>query len=66
VSRPNVNEDFPDPVTSDATVFFAGGGVRVPLNGHLSLFGDVRFLILGEQDSATLLAPVQGGLAWRF
>jgi hypothetical protein len=66
VSRPNVNEFFPDPVRNDATLFVVGGGVRVPLTDHLSAFVDLRFVIQSELDSAILLTPVRGGLSWRF
>ena len=66
VSRPNVNEIFPNPVRNDATLFFTGGGVRIPVSDHLSVFADVRFVIQIELDSAILLTPVRGGLAWRF
>jgi hypothetical protein len=66
VSRPNVNEIFRDRVRNDAGVLFCGGGIRVPLHPHFSLFGDARFVITGERDVASLALPVRAGVAWRF
>ena len=66
ISRPNVNETFPDPVRNSAWVAFGGGGVRKHVNAHISAFVDVRVLLEGEQDSLVLLLPVRGGMAWRF
>jgi hypothetical protein len=66
ISRPNVNDLFPDPVTNDARLLFAGGGVRVPLTEHLSGFADMRFVIQGERGEAGVFLPIRGGLAWRF
>jgi hypothetical protein len=68
-SRPNVNEFFPDPVSNDAILLIAGGGLRVPLTDHLSVVADMRFVMLGEDSDdggVFLFAPVRGGLAWRF
>jgi len=42
VSRPNVNERFPDSVTNDARAIFFGGGIHVPLKERISLFADGR------------------------
>jgi hypothetical protein len=67
VSRPNVNDMFPDPVTNDAwLLLFFGGGVRVPVTERLSVFADMRFGIRGERDTIALVRPVRGGVAWRF
>jgi hypothetical protein len=68
VSRPNVTDLFPDPVTNHAALLFFGGGVRVPLSAHLRLFADVRFelQIEGQGAGVFLFVPVRGGLAWRF
>ncbi len=66
ISRPNVNDTFPNPVENAAAVFFTGGGVRWPVTAHLSLFGDMRLLLLGERGSASALTPIRGGIAWRF
>jgi len=65
-SRPNVNDIFPDPVTNDATVVFSGGGIQAPITEHLSVFGDMRFMIHIERDSPYLFLPIRGGLVWRF
>ncbi len=67
VSRPNVNEIFPDRVTNEAwLLLFGGGGVRVGLTRRLSAFADLRFGIQGERDTIRLLLPVRTGIAWRF
>ena len=65
-SRPNVNDIFPDRVTNGATLLFFGGGVRIALTERLSAFADTRFGIQAERDSIIGLAPVRGGVAWRF
>ncbi|MGE0361654.1 MAG: hypothetical protein AB7H93_18955 [Vicinamibacterales bacterium] len=65
-SRPTVNEIFPNPVTNDAWLLFAGAGARVALTNRLGAFADVRAGIQGELDSAFLLVPLRVGLAWRF
>jgi hypothetical protein len=66
VSRPNVNELFPDPVTNIARLLFSGGGIAVPAGPHLRLSADMGFFLIGERDSIGLIVPLRGGLAWRF
>jgi hypothetical protein len=66
VSRPNVNDIFPNRVTNAAYVWFSGGGLAVPLGPHLRVFGDVSALLLGERDVIRLILPLRAGLAWRF
>ena len=68
VSRPNVNEFFPDRVTHTVTLQFPGFGVGVLVAKHLSAFADLRFMFQsrsGEPDAGGF-GPVRGGLAWRF
>jgi hypothetical protein len=67
-SRPNVNDLFPDSSRSDAGLLFAGGGLYVPLAGHLSAFADLRFVLQVDRSESGvfLFLPVRGGLAWRF
>ena len=67
-SRLNVNDLFPDPVTNTATLLFVGGGIRVPVTDHLSVFADTRFTLQAEHenDGVFLFVPVRAGLAWRF
>ena len=67
-ARPNVHELFPDPVAHDAALMFTGGGVRVPVAGHLSAFADMRFVLQLDRSEAGvfLFLPVRGGLAWTF
>jgi hypothetical protein len=67
VSRPNVNERFPDRVTNDARVLFFGGGIHVPLGERISVFGDVRMVVGVERnDGIIAFAPVRAGVGWRF
>lgn len=68
ISRPNANATFgPSQVTNAARFVFVGGGVEVPVQDRLSVFGDVR-LLTGVEGEHGLLAmmPVRFGLAWRF
>jgi hypothetical protein len=66
ISRPNVNDLFPERVSNDATLLFFGGGVTIALSERLSAFADIRFGIQSERDSIIGLTPVRGGIAWRF
>jgi hypothetical protein len=67
VSRPNVNEVFPTPVTNGARAVFGGGGLLVPLAQRLNAFADVRMLIGAEgSEGIVAVAPVRAGVAWRF
>ena len=67
VSRPNVNDSFPDPVTNDVRAMFFGGGLHVPLGERWTVFADAR-LLFGEEgdDGIAAAVPVRGGVAWRF
>jgi hypothetical protein len=68
VSRPNVNEYFPNRVTHKVTLQFPGFGASVLVTDHLSAFADIRFMFQsrsGEPDAGGF-GPVRGGLAWRF
>ena len=67
VSRPTVNDAFPDPVENDLRVVYFGGGVRVPIRNGLSVFGDARaMLALEGGDGIMGVWPVRAGVAWRF
>ena len=67
VSKPNVNEQFPTPVTNDAVFGFAGAGLSIPAGRHLSLFADARLMVGGEGNDGTLvIAPLRAGVNWRF
>ena len=66
-SRPTVNEAFPTPVENDLRTVYFGGGVRVPVRGALTIFGDARVMIgLEGNDGILGIWPVRAGLAWRF
>jgi hypothetical protein len=68
VSRPNVNDIFPDRVRHTVTLQFPGVGVRVRMTEHLSAFADIRFMFQsrrGEPDAGGF-GPIRGGLAWQF
>jgi hypothetical protein len=66
VSRPNVNEAFPNPVTNDVRAVFFGGGLEVPLRTGLSLFADGRMMLGAEAGELLAVAPIRAGVAWRF
>ena len=67
VSHPSVNATFPDPVTNSASALFFGGGLQVPVNKHLSIFGDVRMMIGAEGPEGILaIVPIRGGISFRF
>ena len=67
VSRPHVNDRFPDRVTNQARVLFAGGGLHVPFGERISVFGDVRMVFGAEGlEGIVAFAPVRAGVAWRF
>jgi len=67
VSRPNVTEIFPEAVTNDARVLFAGGGLHVPVRQQISVFGDVRMVFGAEgNEGIVAFAPVRAGVWWRF
>lgn len=66
-SRPTVNETFPTPIENDLRIVYFGGGVRVPISGGLSVFGDARVTLALEGNDGLLgIWPVRAGLAWRF
>lgn len=67
VSKPNVNEQFPTPVTNDAVFAIAGAGLSIPLRDQLSLFADARMLFGAEGVEGILaIVPVRAGVSWRF
>jgi hypothetical protein len=66
VSRPNVNELFPNPVTNDVRAIFFGGGVHVPVKERVSVFADGRMMIGAEAGELLAVAPIRAGVAWRF
>ena len=65
-SRHNVNARFPDPRTNDIRLVFYGAGIQVPLNERVSLFADARLMIGSETGELSAVAPLRGGIAWRF
>jgi hypothetical protein len=67
VSRPTVNETFPNAVENDLRVVYFGGGVRVPIRSGFSVFGDARAMLTLEGSDGILgVWPVRAGIAWRF
>jgi len=66
ISRPNVNEFFPEHATNKATGVFVGGGLRVPLRDRLNLFADARVIVGADAGETLGLAPIRVGVAWRF
>jgi len=68
VSRPNVNDDFPDRKERGIQAFFYGGGVRIPVRRRLDAFVDARLVMAVEarSDYFGVRFPVRAGIAWRF
>ena len=66
VSRPNVNELFPERHTNDVRAVFFGGGIQVPLRERLILFADARMIVGEEAGELLAAAPLRVGVAWRF
>jgi hypothetical protein len=66
-SRPTVNAEFPTPVENELRTVYFGGGLRIPVRGGLSIFGDARLMLAMEgNDGFSGVWPVRAGLAWRF
>ena len=67
VSRPNVNELFPNPTTNDVRAMFFGGGIHAPLTDRVSAFADVRMMIGAEGiEGIVAVVPLRAGLAFRI
>lgn len=68
ISRPTVNEFFPDANERNIQVIYHGGGVRMPLGPRIDAFVDARFIMALEavSDYFGVRIPVRGGIAWRF
>ena len=67
VSRPTVNAEFPTPVENDLRIVYFGGGLRIPIRGGVSIFGDARAMLALEGNDGTLgVWPVRAGVAFRF
>jgi hypothetical protein len=63
LSRPNVNEYFPDRVEREIGVVYYGGGVRIPLGTRFDALVDARFTATGDEG---IFMPLRAGVAWRF
>ena len=68
LSRPNVNEFFPDKKERGIQVIYYGGGVRIPVGPRLDAFVDGRFIMAVEAktDYFGVHLPVRAGVALRF
>jgi hypothetical protein len=68
ISRPNVNEFFPDKKQRGTQVLYYGGGVRIPIRPRLDAFVDARLIMAAEakSDYFGVRLPVRAGVAWRF
>ena len=67
VSRPTVNARYPDAVTNDVRTIFFGGGLAMPVGPRLTFFGDARLMVGAEGvEGIVAVAPLRGGVAWRF
>ena len=68
ISRPNVNEFFPDKKQRGIQVLYYGGGLRIPVQPRLDAFVDARIIVGMEakSDYFGVRFPVRAGVAWRF
>jgi hypothetical protein len=68
ISRPNVNEFFPDKKERSIQVLYYGGGVRIPVRSRLDAFVDGRIIVAMEakSDYFGVRFPVRAGIACRF
>jgi hypothetical protein len=68
VSRPNVNEFFPDEKQRGIQVVYYGGGVRIPVRPRLDAFIDARLImeVEAKSDYFGVRFPVRAGVAYRF
>jgi hypothetical protein len=67
ISKPNVNEFFPNPVTNEVVAAFLGGGLQAPLGERFRVFADFRMLVGAEgREGIVGVAPVRAGLSFRF
>ena len=67
VSRPTVNDLFPDPVENDLRAAYVGGGVRVPIRSGFSVFGEARAMLAVEGGDGIMgVLPLRAGVWWRF
>ena len=67
LSRPNVNQYFPERVNHGAAVMFLGGGLHVPFGGRFTAFADWRLMFGGEgREGVVAVAPLRAGVSWRL
>jgi hypothetical protein len=68
ISRPSVNEFFPDANERTIQVIYYGAGARVPVGSRVDAFVDARIIMQVEarSDYFGVRFPVRGGIAWRF
>jgi len=68
ISRPSVNEFFPDANERNIQVIYYGAGARVPLGPRFDAFVDGRIIMQleGKSDYFGVRFPVRGGIALRF
>lgn len=68
ISRPNVNEFFPDKKQRGIQTLYYGGGVRIPVRPRLDAFVDARLMMAVEarSDYFGVRFPVRAGVALRF
>lgn len=68
ISRPSVNEFFPDKNDRKIQVIHYGAGVRIPVRPRLDAFVDARVIMALEarSDYFGVRLPVRAGIGWRF
>jgi hypothetical protein len=67
VSRPNVNETFPNRISNNLRAAVVGGGINIPFNERLALVADARLMVGSEGiEGVVAVVPVRVGVVWRF
>ena len=69
VARANEDPRFPgEGTTGSVRAVLLGGGLQGPVRERLSIFVEVRIMLVAEVEGEGLLgtAPLRAGLAWRF
>jgi hypothetical protein len=64
--KSNVDDFFPRQDSGGIVSIHAGGGVRIAVRRHLSLFADARLSLGAAGEDLMAYVPIRGGLAWEF
>ena len=66
LSRPNVNDLFPNRVTNTADVVYVGGGMSFQPTDRLGVWADAKFQLMAGRQEIGALRSVRAGVTWRF